>query len=270
MNYLRKLTRHEDDVENEENDNRIDVSIHHIAFVTKTLSKLIKFECIVADQFLHHCHLFYPKYEEIKGEDFSAHIKLLKDFETFLEKYRKECQQYMLIDNEQQEKQFRKNTIKPLRAELFRYWYRLYNKENKESFSYYIFRLLILNDSAIASIDLELSYLDFIYKYLLSEFSGLMSTLDTSKDSPLYLLHIYTIQEDYRHWYADLSFFHERIITDIVKLKVIINKNLLPKASDYDSVNKNLEKVNSYITKIKDTNHEIFDFIDGEGNLIVS
>lgn len=264
MNYLRQLSRHSDDeINNEENYNRIDVSNHHIAFVTRTLYKLIKFECIVADQFLHHCHLFYPKYEAIKDEDFSEHIKLLKNFENFLEEYRKKCQEYLLIDNEQDEKRFRKKTLKPLRAELFRYWYRLYNKENRESFSYYIFRLLILNTSAIASIDLEFSYLDFIYKYLLSEFSGLMSTLDTSQDSPLYPLHIYIIQEDYRHWYADLSFFHESIITDIVKLKVIISKNLLPKASDYESVNNNLKKLNYYITKIKATNQEIFDFIDG-------
>lgn len=268
MTYLSELLHRHDDEDHDGggSDNPEDVSIHHIAFVTKTLSKLVQFECVIVNQFLHHCHLFYPKYEEIQAEDFSEHIKMLKDFEIFLEDYRKHCEEYILITDENEEKMYRNSKLNPLRDMLFKYWYRFYNVQNIESFTFYLQfenpNFLILSETAKVSIELEIKYLDFIYKYFLSEFSRIMSSLDTNKDSPLFQLHLITIQEDYRHWIADLSFFHDRTISDLNLLKFIISKNLIPKRTDYELINYNIEKVNYYIGKLIKTIKEIYDYID--------
>lgn len=244
-----------------------DVSIYHIAFVTKTIQKMIILECVIVTQFLHHCHLFYPKYEEITAEDFSSHVQMLKDFEVFLEGYLRQCEKYLRIINDEEEKIFRKTILKPLREEFFHYWYRFYDITQRESYTYYLQydneNFLILSEKAKESIELEMKYLDFIYKYILSEFSRIMDSLDTSTDSPLYSLHVVTISEDYRHWYADLSFFQDRQLSSLTILKTIITKSLLPKRSDYVAINENITKVVSYITKLKNTINDIYTFIDG-------
>ena len=270
MTYISDILFGTDEDVNEEHDHggskSVTASIHHIAFVTKTLSKLIRFECTIVNQFLHHCHLFYPKYEEITEEDFSARVRKLKDFEIFLDSYRKCCEQYILITDEKIEKSYRNSKLNSFRDELFEYWYRFYDTTNPESFTYYMqyenVNFLILSEKAKNSIELELQYLDFNYRYFLSEFSRIMASLDTNEDSPLYELHLNTIQEDYRHWFADLSFFFDRVINDHTAIKAIIAKSLIPKKTDYDSINFNILKVVSYITKLKNTIKEIYDFID--------
>ena len=254
-------------LEDTHNTTSFEVSIYHIAFVTGTIQKLITFESIIVEQFLHHCHLFYPKYEEIVGEDFSLHIQMLKDFEVFLETYLEELRKYLLINDDEQEKTFRKTILKPLREEFFLFWYRFYDITQKESYTYYLQydneNFLILSEKAKESIELEMKYLDFIYKYILSEFSGIMKSLDPSINSPLHTLNVSTINEDYRHWLADLSFFQDRQLSSLAIIKSIITKSLLPKRSDYIEINKNIAKVVSYITKVKNTINDIYTFIDG-------
>lgn len=254
-------------LEDTHNETSFEVSIYHIAFVTKTIQKMIMLECIIVTQFLHHCHLFYPKYEEITAEDFSLHVQMLKEFEVFLERYLRQCEKYLRIINDEEEKIFRKTILKPLREEFFHYWYQFYDITNKESYTYYLQydndNFLILSEKAKESIELEMKYLDFIYKYILSEFSRIMNSLDTSTDSPLYVLHVAIINEDLRHWFADLSFFQDRQLSSLAILKTIILKSLLPKRNDYISINENITKVVSYITKLKNTINDIYTFIDG-------
>lgn len=246
----------------------IDVSIYHIAHVTKTIQKMIMLEHVIITQFLHHCHLFYPKYEEIRAEDFSPHVQMLKEFEVFLEGYLRQCETYLLISNDEQEKTFRHDILKPLREEFFKYWYRFYDTTKQESYTYYLQydneNFLTLSEEAKESIELEMKYLYTIYEFIRSEFSRIFNNLDSSTDSPLYNLNKGFIGEDYRHWFADLSFFQDRQLSSLAIIKSIITKSLLPKRSDYISINENITKVVSYITKLKHTINDIYTFIDGE------
>ena len=241
-------------------------STHHIAFVTKTLRRLIQFEYSFANQLLHHCHLFIPRYEETE-EDFGTHITLLQTFESFLEEYQHNFDIYFQIKNEDEEKEFRKAVIEPLREKFFSFWRRFYNGNNSESFVYFLqFEnpWIILSDTAKETIKGELDYFDFIYMTNLQDFSTIMAPLDKSEDSPLFSLHTVLIDEDYRHWYADAQFFHGKLLTDLTRINNIINRNLLPKRTDYVSIENNIEKVKGYIQKITDTQKTIFESIDEE------